>query len=263
MFEELPFSTEDFWAKKKELDQQLWTWKAVQDGLIRILRVQQTELFKSMLILVLLGHFLLSKLLLRRKILFLGGWLSFYLLFNHFNLLLGRVNLLFSFVLLFPVFYSPNRKIPSWSMYSIIVLLFLFLGIHSFNFWKESKSRELVEAEFFSLLEERKSDAPVFLEGIMEHLFVEEFSQAQPVPFLSFGWISRNPMQEKAYSLRGFTNQKDLKEFYLLAFQLPEPLVFPEYMNRISPGFTLQSELKSESLVLLYFVKSDSLSPSP
>jgi len=120
-----------------------------------------------------------------------------------------------------------------------------------------------VQQEFFSLLEENKSDAPVFLEGIMEYIFLKKFSQSQPIPFLSYGWISRSHMQEKAYELRGFSRQSELKEFYLLAFQLPEPLVFPDYMNRISPGFILQSEMKSESLVLLHFVKSKSFSPRP
>ncbi|KPQ19480.1 MAG: hypothetical protein HLUCCX10_02530 [Algoriphagus marincola HL-49] len=263
MFEELSLSTEDFMAKKKESDHQLWTWKAFKDGLIRILRVQQTELFKSMLILVLLLSFLLSDLSWRKKILFFGVWVMFYLLFNHFNLLLGRVNLLFFMTFLFPVFNSSLVKKTSRWIYALIALLCLFLGIHFFNFWKEAKGREQVQQEFFSLLEEKKSDAPVFLEGIMEYIFLKKFSQSQPIPFLSYGWISRSHMQEKAYELRGFSRQSELKEFYLLAFQLPEPLVFPDYMNRISPGFILQSEMKSESLVLLHFVKSKSFSPRP
>ncbi|WP_026944788.1 hypothetical protein [Algoriphagus marincola] len=263
MFEELPLNSQDFMNKKQELDLQFWTWEAVKDGLIRIQRVQLTELFKSMLILILLGSFLVSQISWRRKIIFLGGWLAFYLLFNHFNLLLGRVNLLFFLVLLFPFFYSSLVKRSSRWIYALITLLCLFLGIHFFNFWKEAKGRQQVDQEFFSLLEERKSDAPVFLEGIMEYLFLEEFSQSQPIPFLSYGWISRSPMQEKAYELRSFAGQSELKEFYLLAFQSPEPLVFPDYMNRISPGFTLQSELKSESLVLLHFIKSKSYSSGP
>ncbi len=263
MFEELPLNSQDFKNKKQELDQQLWTWKAVKDGLIRIQRVQLTELFKSMLILILLGSFLVSQISWRRKIIFLGGWLTFYLLFNHFNLLLGRVNLLFFLVLLFSIFQFPAPKLPRKLTAGLIMLLVLFLGIHASNFYNESQGRLAFQREFDRLFEEKNPESPLFLEGVMEYLFTEQFNANHPVPFLSYGWISRSPMQEKAYELRSFARQSELKEFYLLAFQSPEPLVFPDYMNRIYPGFTLQSELKSESLVLLHFIKSKSYSSGP
>lgn len=263
MFEELPLNTSDFLAKKEELNQGLWSLQAIQDGFVRIFRVQFTELFKSMLILSLVLSFLVIQVNWRKKLVFLGVWVLFYFIFNHFNLLLGRVNLQFFLILLIPVFHSSFRYVRT-RLTQILMLLYIhFLLIHCFNFWMEAKGRKQVEAEFFSLLEGKHSHAPVFLEGIMEYIFLEDFSQTHPVPFLSYSWISRSPMQEKVYQLRGFARLSELKEFYLLAFQLPEPLVFPDYINRISPGFELKSELKSESLVMLHFVKSDSLSLGP
>ena len=263
MFEELPLETSDFKTKVQELNQKLWSWKAVKDGFLRVFRVQFTELFKSMLILTLLGAFIFIRENWKKKLVFLGLWVLFYLIFNHFNLLLGRVNLLFFIVLLIPVFKTPIREGKTKRIQILISLFLLFLLIHCFNFLKEAQGRKQVEEEFFSLLENRDSQAPVFLEGIMEYLFLENFSQTHPVPFLSFGWISRSPMQEKAYFLRGYSNQKEIKEFYLFAFQFPEPLVFPDYMNRISPGFQLQSEQKSPSLVRLHYVKSKPVSDLP
>ncbi|WP_289031759.1 hypothetical protein [uncultured Algoriphagus sp.] len=263
MFEELPLNRADFLAKKQELNLHLFAWEAVGDGLIRLFRVQRTELFKSMLIGFLFLSFFATKTGGRQKALFLGLWLGFYLVFNHFNLLLGRVNLLFFLVLLFPVLQFPDSLVSRKLTAGLIVLLVLFLGIHTFNFFKEAQGRLAFQEEFDQMLSEENTESPLFLEGVMEYLFTDHFNQNHQVPFLSYGWISRSPMQEKAYEIRGFTSQREMDEFYLLAFQSPDPLIFPDYMNRIYPGFTLQSELKSESLVLLHFIKSKSYSSGP
>ena len=125
----------------------------------------------------------------------------FYLLFNHFNLLLGRVNLLFFMTFLFPVFNSSLVKKTSRWIYALIALLCLFLGIHFFNFWKEAKGREQVQQEFFSLLEEKKSDAPVFLEGIMEYIFFEKNSvNRSPFPSLAMGGFPEVTCRKKLMS---------------------------------------------------------------
>ncbi|GMQ26662.1 hypothetical protein Aoki45_33450 [Algoriphagus sp. oki45] len=255
MFEDLPLGSEEFLAKKQELDQNLFQWKALGEGLTRLVRIQRTELFKSMLIgFLLLAYFAIGARM-RKKTLFLGIWIGFYLIFNHFNLLLGRVNLLFFLVLLFSIFQFPAPNLPRKLTAGLIMLLVLFLGIHGSNFYNESQGRLAFQREFDRLLAEKNPESPLFLEGVMEYLFTEEFNSNHPVPFLSYGWISRSPMQEKAYSLRGFSSQNQMEEFYLFAFQFPEPLVFPDYMNRISPGFRLQSEQKGPSLVRLHYWK--------
>ncbi|GMQ29550.1 hypothetical protein [Algoriphagus confluentis] len=263
MFEELPLDKEDFLIKKKELDQSLFQWKAMGEGLTRLVRIQRTELFKSMLIGFLLLAFFASGAGLKKKILFLSIWIGFYLIFNHFNLLLGRVNLLFFLVLLFPVFYLPKPTIPRQAAHGLFLFLLLFLCFHSFNFYKEAQGRLAFQREFDRLLAEKNPESPLFLEGVFEYLFTEQYNSIKQVSFLGYGWISRSAMQEKAYGKREFSSQREMEDFYLLVFRSAEPVIFPDYMNRISPGFQLSKQINGESLVLLHFSKPKNLFQSP
>ncbi|TDQ19596.1 hypothetical protein DFQ04_1420 [Algoriphagus boseongensis] len=256
MFEELPIGLSELKAEKKVLDKQFFTREQVGFGIVRLMKIQLTELFKSMLILALLISFMALQLSFRKKLEFLLGWLAFFLVFNHFNLSLGRVNLVFFSVLLFPILSERSIRFSPKIFSSAGLILLLFLGIHSANFLNEAKGRKLVNEEFYSLLENVASGEIVFLEGFFEYNFLNHFSQKNPVPVISQGWISRSPFQKKAFQRMGISGQSELKSYALIAFQFPEPLVFPDYMNRISRGeFTQVSILSSANLKLLQFTK--------
>lgn len=259
LFEELPIGNEELKQKKSELDARLLEWNQVNYGLTRIIRIQKTEVFKSMLISLLILTFWFIKVPSSKKILFFFVWILFYLIFNHFNLLLGRVNFLFFLVLFFPVLkYSPHLFISRW-VNILTLIIFLFLAKHAWNFYHEYQERKIVNREIAYLLSNKEPDIPIFLEGVFEFYFIEHYSYRNPVPFLTYGWISRSPFQSKAYERYNFSKQSDLKEFGLLSFSFPEPLQFPNYMSRISEDFRLTHQVDSKYLRLTYYTQSQLL----
>jgi hypothetical protein len=251
MFEELPLGLDELKEKKAELDAGFSRWEEFPESLERLFRIQKTELFKSMLILLLLIGFILTPFSWKKKALFLGIWLSFFLLFNYFNMLLGRVTFLFFLILLFPILSqsSSDRLGQVWN-FSFFFLL-VFICIHISNFLAEAKGRLALNKEMESLLNQKPEGNPVFLEGFFEYNYTNSYSRKRPVPSLSYGWISRSPFQEKAYQLRGFDGQKSMKKFSLIAVKMPEPLVFPDYMKRISGDFEVVSRYETQTLVRL------------
>lgn len=255
IFEELPIDLDQLTKKKEELDQRLFTWKEVGSGLYRLILIQLTELFKGMLILALIIGFFSLRFELKKKLAYFLIWLIFFLIFNHFNMLLGRVIFLFFIVLLFPILNYPKLYSSFPYIKYIRIVFFVFIGIHLFNFLKYSEGRKLVNKEFNTLINYNHVDRPVFIEGIFEYVFMDHFSRINPVPILSNGWVSRSPFQLKAYKLRGFSKQSELFSFYLIAPRIPEPLVFPEYMNKISSDFKEKKIAETSNLELLYFYK--------
>ncbi|MCS5489010.1 hypothetical protein [Algoriphagus limi] len=255
MFEELEIGKEDLIQKKAELDKELFSLKELKNGFYRIILVQLTELFKSMLILTLLIGFLYLKFSWKKKLVFIFSWLTFFLTFNHFNMLLGRVNLLFFLILLFPILKIQYSVLKSnfWNVSSIVLVGFLV--VHTFNFLKEADGRKIINKEFYDLLSYTNSETPVFLEGFFEYNFLDQFNYTNLVPVLSYGWISRSSFQRKAYQKRGFNKQSDLEDYYILAFKLPGPLAFSDYMNKISPGFNKSKRFETTNLELMYFSK--------
>ncbi|WP_439475215.1 hypothetical protein [Algoriphagus formosus] len=255
IYEELPISTGDLIEKERQLNQKLYSGKAIIDGFRRIFQIQSMELFKSLLIVLLLTSFLISKLTLQRKVIFIAVWISFFLVFNHFNMLYGRVNILFFLILIFPCFDAERLNISNLLLKISLAALVGLFSLHILNFHNEMKRREKINENLTKILKEQQITSPIYFEDIMEYHFTDHYSQNRPVPFISSVWISRSSMQEKAYELRGFARQSELKEFYILSFQSPEPLIFPDYMNRISPGFQIQSKQVSANLILLHYKK--------
>lgn len=255
IYEELPINVETLIEKRKELNQELFSLKAICDGLNRIFQIQSMELFKSFLIILLLIVFFLSKLPLKKKFVFIAVWLTFYLIFNHFNMLYGRVNLLFFLIFLFPCLISNRLMIPTaFIKVSIFFIVFLFL-FHFSNFLRESYGRNMMTKDLSKILKRVTQNAPIFLEDVMEYHINDHYTQNKLVPIISSVWIARSSFQKKAYRKRGFTGQKELNEYYLLVFPESGNLNFPDYMNHISSGFQLQSKQVSANLILLHYKK--------
>lgn len=249
MFEELPMDVEDLEIQKNALDQKLFSGKEVINGFWRVIQVQRTELFKSMLILIFFLGFFRLELPVSKKIGFLIGWIGFFLVFNHFKLLFGRVNFLFFITLFFPILYHGDQQLNSRGFFRFSLLLLLFLVVHLINYSKEIKGRILINKELFDLIQHKPLSSPIFLEGFLESNILGHFSWKNPVPILCYGWISKSPFQRKAYELRNFTKQSELASYSLISFQFPEPLVFPAYMNKISGPFFLKQEEKTHHLI--------------
>lgn len=255
MFEELPLDVEELKDQKNELDRQLFSGKELVNGFYRVIQVQKTELFKSMLILTLCIGFFQLNLPMSKKLLFFIGWLVFFLVFNHFNLLFGRVNFLFFLILFFPILFHGflQLKSPRYSQFSFVLLLFFVF--HLLNFSKEANGRVLINKELNVLIRQKPLANPIFLEGFLESNILGHFTWKNPVPILSYGWISKSPFQRKAYELRNLTRQSELTSYSLISFQFPEPLVFPTYMNKISGPYFQKREEKTLHLVRIDFVK--------
>lgn len=253
MFEELPIDNKLLIDKKKELDQRLFSTRAVASGINRILRIQSTELFKSMLMGCMLVLFCFLILPAYRKLVFGLAWGLFYLIFNHFYYLQGRVNFLFFLVFLVPLLFFPRLKINRMCLKTLSYVVGFLICIHFWNFYQEYLGRNIIGKELKSLIERRESDTPIYLEGVLEYHFLDHYSYENPVPFLIQGWISRSPFQQRANQRFHFEDQSKLQEFGLLSFRSSEPLEFPDYMERISSKFIQNQEIKTEYLRLEYY----------
>ncbi|MCU0401313.1 MAG: hypothetical protein MUE75_09945, partial [Algoriphagus sp.] len=190
-FEDRGISDSDLLEKKKQLDSELYSKEYLISSLARLWRLQRVEAFKSFLILGVFIFFFLSMTKTPALWFFLLAWMLFFLVFNHFFLIQGRVIFLFFLCLLFPVFRADFLKTNGFAVALAFSLLVLALGYHISNFLKEAKGRSQMDREFLSLTSRLEPSLPFLVEGYHEHNFGIRFSLVSPVPFISTGWISR------------------------------------------------------------------------
>lgn len=257
MFEDEKLGISELEVQKRELNAELYSFDQSVNSLERFISIQKMEAFKSFLSLFLV---LISMIYSRSKkkiFAYLGIWLLFMLVFNHFHIINGRVTILFFLVFLFPLLNSsklPNYQ-PSIFTGASLVLFCLF-GFHLHNFLEEARGRKIMHREFESLLKRIPENEIILLEGYMEHNFYFDYSERNQVPILSLGWISRSPFQKKALTRFGISGLDEAENYSLFGIrQQKEPLYFPDYMNSISGPFELNEGIESPNFVLLRFSK--------
>ncbi|WP_157963272.1 hypothetical protein [Algoriphagus litoralis] len=248
-------SEKDLIEKKRSLDSQLFTKKQVFKALERLWQVQRVEAFKSVLILIFILIFWFSAIKSARLRIFFLIWIAFFLLFNHFFLLQGRVVILFFLCLLFPVFYSSFSSLPTVLSKILIVILPLLLSFHFVNFLKEAKGRKIMDLEFSELKSKVDPDVPIIMEGFQEHNSEIHYTRINKVPFLTTGWISRSPFQKKALNRFGFDSFGEIKEYVLLSPSTNLEIVFPDYMNSTFGEFIQIDSLQTDNFIFLRFSK--------
>lgn len=257
MMDEDAISVNDLVLKKKELDQRLFSWSQLKSGLYRLKGVIAAEVFKSSFVIILLLVFFRSFFFSRSAWAFAFLWLGFMLVFNHFFILNGRVLILFFLPFLYPILtkgkeFGANR-FPYLVFSSILVVL--FLG-HFFNFLKEAKGRMIMSREFVALGHEIPQGNLIFIEGYKENYLTQKFTLDHPVPFLSFGWISKSPFQEKALKRLGSAQFAGNSSYYLYGVDVHEEFFLPEYLQSIGKNFYLKDRKELDNFILFHYRKS-------
>lgn len=257
MFEDEKIGISELEILKQELDTELFSIDQAVKSVNRFISIQKMEAFKTFLSILLVFICLFYARNKKKMMAYLGIWLFFMLLFNHFFILNGRVTILFFLVFLFPILnFSTLPNYNSSIFGGAFLLLFGLLTFHFINFMEEARGRKIMHQEFESLHKRIPESEVIILEGYMEHNFYFDYSASQQVPILSLGWISRSPFQNKALLKFGISSLAQAENYSLIGIrQQKESLNFPAYMDSISGPFEIKEKIESSNLVLLRFSK--------
>tara|TARA_R110002020_G_scaffold469510_1_gene694593 strand:+ start:142 stop:1704 length:1563 start_codon:yes stop_codon:yes gene_type:complete len=254
MMEGNTFSVEKLEAKKDELDKEFFTLNQVSNSLIRLFFIMRMEAFKSVFAAILVGIFFYSFRGSKSSLLFIVTWIVFFLVFNHFFVLNGRVVILFFLPLLFPLALESFRNfLGRRTFYLASSILIVLFGYHLYNFLREAEARKVMDEEFLSLTANVPAGSLILMEGYKENYLGIKYSMAHPVPFLSLGWISSSPYQQKRLKKLGIDNIAEAKEYYLLGVDINEEFYFPEYMNFLGGGYELESKIEKDNFILFHY----------
>ena len=255
MFEEEGITISDLKKKTSELNQSYWSIDHFLNSVERLWLIQRTEMFKSMLILLLIFLLFCSKPNAVKLILYASVWSIFFLFFNTYFLILGRVIFLFFLVLISLVIKYGHYKKQNFLAYGLTASILIFFFIHTTNFLKEAEGRRKMNLELAEMQALLPVGVPLFLEGFFEYNLPSVYNWNNPIPMLTYGWISRSPFQEKAFQRFGFDKLSQLEKYYFIGIKIPEPLVFPEYIESLAGRFDQKELSNSSSFVLFEFTK--------
>jgi len=254
MMEGDKLSLDELAAKKMELDAELLTLTQVKSSLYRLLSVMRAEAFKSGFSLILILFYLFSFKNSKKSLILLVSWISFFLIFNHFFILNGRVVILFFLPFLLPLVLEPTQHSTGKSSFPILAaLLLLLFGYHLRNFLKEASAREIMREEFLALTEKLPAGSLLIMEGYKENYLGINYTLKNPVPILSLGWISQSPFQQKKLQNLGLKQVADAKEYYLLGVDANEEFFFPAYMHSLGANYELVSREDKSNFILFHY----------
>lgn len=250
-FEEGEIEVDGLKEMKVKLDSGFFTLDQLKRTFHRLSRIQGAEAFKSFLAFIIILVFL--KTLKTSDLAFLLIWMILFMVLNHFFLFYGRVNSLFLLVCLIPLLTNPIQQKSKIFWIGIKMVMILALIYHSVNFLNEGKGRGIMQDEMLSLTQKSAAKEPIFLEGYQEHMLGLEYNSSNLVPIINQGWLSRSPFQKKILERFEVSSLGELKSYALLAIQMDEALVFPDYMKSLNPDFELTTLETSENFQFLRF----------
>ncbi|MFC5624616.1 hypothetical protein SAMN06265367_10352 [Algoriphagus winogradskyi] len=257
MMEDESSSLSELRARKAELDAELFSFKQIGNSIVRLIRVMRTEAFKSIFSGILIAFFLFNYKDSKQALVFLLLWLLFFIVFNHFFILNGRVVILFFLPFLFPVFIEANQRLigkrTSIILSFLIIILFTF---HVLNFMNEAQARKVMQTEFITLTETIPEESLLVLEGYPENFLGINYTLDKQVPFLSLGWISKSPFQKKKLKNLHLEHISEAKEYFLLGVDVNKIFYFSEYMRFLGEDFRLESKIEEENFILYYYLKT-------
>lgn len=245
-------SISDLKSRKLILDRELMSFQQIQSSFTRLGSVLKVESFKTVFSFILLLGFFFLNYNSKNKLLFFSCWALFFLIFNHFFVLNGRVVILFIFPLAAALLSTPVELKPKLALF-ISFILFILLGVHLKNTLREIRGRALMQEEFLSLQEKIPSNSPMIMEGYKENYLGINYSMKNPVPFISFGWISKSPFQKKALTKFNLEGIGQAEKFYLVGVDVNEEFFFPNYINTISEGYSLKRRTNFANFILFEY----------
>lgn len=258
LMEDTPIETPELRTFKIQLDKEYFTLSHITASINRLNRSLLLDFFKSFLIGVLITIFLYSYKNDKRAILIFICWIIFFLSFNHFYIIRGRVIFLFFLPMLYPLYFKKSNFQHHGYWGSVILLL--FFSIHFTNFMLEAKKRSHIILQYENLTQNLEQ-APIKLEGMPLEYFSTYFNRKEKVPFILDGWLAKSTYQKSAFHRLGFLNQMNLFHFYFIGIKETSPFIYPDYLKFLGNEVTLIQKLESEDLVLYEFKSKSSLDP--
>lgn len=250
-FEESGIDVQELKEMKSKLDSEFFSLAQIKNTFRRIFFIQKAEAFKSFLAIVIIGiYFLMQE---TKSKWFLALWLGLFLVLNHFFLFYGRVNVLFFVVLLIPLIINESNVFNRKFLMGINLILIIAVIYHTNNFLKEGAGRKVMRDEMLALISDIPDTEPIFLEGYQEHMLGLEYNSKNLVPVINQGWLSRSPYQKKIFKRFKIDSLSGLKSYSLMAIQMEEPLVFPDYMETLNSNFRMLDKGNSANFQLLRF----------
>lgn len=253
-FEESEIDIPELKAKKSKLDSEFFSLAQFKNTFERILVIQKAEAFKSFLAIVIIGiYFLIQE---TKSKWFLALWLGLFLVLNHFFLFYGRVNVLFFIVLIIPLIINESKVYNPKFLIGIDLILVIAVIYHTTNFLTEGAGRKVMRDKMHALTSDIPNIEPIFLEGYQEHMLDLQYNSKNLVPFINQGWLSRSPYQKKIFKRFKIDSLSELKSYSLMAIQMEEPLVFPDYMETLNSKLRMLDKRTSANFQLLRFTSS-------
>lgn len=250
-FEESEIDITELIGKKSELDSEFYSLAQIKNTFRRIFVIQKAEAFKSFLAIVIIGiYFLMQE---TKSKWFLALWLGLFLVLNHFFLFYGRVNVLFFVVLLIPLIINESNVFNRKYLMGINLIIVIAVIYHTNNFLKEGAGRKVMRDEMLALISDIPETEPIFLEGYQEHMLGLEYNSKNLVQIINQGWLSRSPYQKKIFKRFKIDSLSGVKSYSLMAIQMEEPLVFPDYMETLNSDFRNLDKRSSTNFQLSRF----------
>ncbi|ERM80626.1 hypothetical protein P872_12915 [Rhodonellum psychrophilum GCM71 = DSM 17998] len=248
-------STADLVEKKKGLNKGYFDLFYFKTALSRVLVSTKYEYYKKALFFFFFSLALWVGFRQKKTFWFLFIWVVFFLSVNHFFLLAGRVQTLFILILLGVAFLNRLAKIPM-ILGSVFVLLCLALmGIHSLNVVKAEAKWAVWNKDFYQLLDQVPDGEKVFVHAYSVELLNRKYDFQNPPPMLQTGWISRSPMQKRAFQRFGVNAFREIDRYYLVQQKADESSQMPGYFQYLELELTKTKILSNTIFEMLKYEK--------
>ncbi|UJP64156.1 hypothetical protein [Mongoliitalea daihaiensis] len=220
--------------KKEELNKGFWSKQYANGFLDRIFETFKYEYYKSFFLIFMTCFCLIIGFIRPRFYLFIFSWIICYIFFNYFFLLAGRVQTMFSLIMIGALFLTHLKfrfKFPAIVFFLISYSFATLLMFHSINVWVSKTKWAKWNKEVYACLNDVPINNLVFIHGLNAELHQVSYDIHNPIPFSMMGWISRSPMQARHYNRLGLKGLDDAKTIYLIQSRVDDPSLLPEYLN--------------------------------
>ncbi|SFO47489.1 hypothetical protein SAMN04488519_10739 [Algoriphagus ornithinivorans] len=254
LIEESTVSIEELYEYKEDLNAQYLEGIQIKNSFFRLYDVLSKELFKSFFIsLLLILYFLKFRRESKPKII-LAAWLIFFLVFNHFFHIRGRVVFLFFIPLIFPLIQNRKEYLSTNLIRITSAIIWILFIAHFGNFLREAKKRRNYILQYESLVSDLPAQ-PIKLEGIPLEYFSKYFHPTSNIPFLLDGWMANSIFQKKAYKKWNFNSLKEINHYYLIGLKNEPTFNFADYLSSENGEYKLINERETEDLILFEYKK--------
>lgn len=231
-------STADLVEKKKELNKGYFDGFYFKTALSRILASTKYEYYKKALFFIFFSLALWVGFRNQKMFWFLLIWVIFFLSLNHFFLLGGRVQTMFILMLLGVAFLNRSVKIPLLLGAAITVVCIMLMGMHSINVVKAEAQWAIWNKDLYQALDRVPKEEKIFVHGYSVELLNRNYDIHNPVPMLLTGWISRSPMQERAFKRFGINEFREIDRYYLIQQKAEDSSQMPGYFRYLGLELT-------------------------